>query len=165
MIAVGPGDFVPLEQFALAWRFTDAGWDDPALRRDVHPIRPARVAELQPRLSAACAGYHQGEQAAEVQIAAPCENEADARRTRRALEALAPHPSTRVIVLWDDRTALETSWATFSTQWESFCYPGTDDATVCPLDESWVLCYHHWEAFSFSRRVDPARPGPEPPAG
>ena len=26
--------------------------------------------------------------------------------------------------------------------------------TVSPLDEGWVLCYHHWEAFSFTARVD-----------
>jgi hypothetical protein len=66
----------------------------------------------------------------------------------------------RVVVSWDRRTALETSWGTFASQWESFCYPGSDDATVCPLDERWVLCYHHWEAFSFSRRGDPAPAAP-----
>jgi hypothetical protein len=151
VIVVGPGDFLPLEQFPLAWRFTDQDWDDPALRRDLHPLRAARAAELQPRLAAACAAHHHGEQAAEVQIEAPCESAADARRTRDALDALPIHPATRVVVLWDDRTALETSWGTFASQWKSFCYPGTDDATICPLDERWVLCYHHWEAFSFSR--------------
>jgi hypothetical protein len=160
VIVVVPSDFVPLEQFPLSWRFTDEDWDDPTLRRDVHPLRPARAGELQPRLAAACALYHQSEQAAEVQIEAPCESEADAKRTRDALEALSIHPAARIVVLWDDRTAVETSWGTFASQWTSFCYPGTDDATVCPLDERWVLCYHHWEAFSFSRRVDPARAAP-----
>ena len=35
---------------------------------------------------------------------------------------------------------------------EAFCYPGSDDVTITPLDERWVLCYHHWEAFSFAAR-------------
>jgi hypothetical protein len=163
MIAVVETDFVPLSQFALAWRFTDADWDDPALRRDVRPLRPERAAELLPRLTAACAAYHNGEHPPDVHIAAPCVNETDARRARLALEALPVDPGQRVLVQWDDRTAAETSWDTFVSQWKSFCYPGSDDATITPLDERWVLCYHHWEAFSFSRRADPAPPDPQPP--
>jgi hypothetical protein len=159
VIVVVPSDFVPLAQFSLAWRFTDEDWDDPTLRRDLHPLRPGRAGELQPRLTAACAIYHHdGEHTPDVQIEAPCENQADATRARQALEALAIHSAVRVVVLWDDRTAIETSWGTFTSQWESFCYPGSDDATICPLDERWVLCYHHWEAFSFSRRADSTRP-------
>ena len=56
------------------------------------------------------------------------------------------------LVSWEPAVALETSWRTFTTQWQAFCYPGTDDVTISPLDERWVLCYHHWEAFSFTAR-------------
>ena len=55
---------------------------------------------------------------------------------------------------WEPTVALETSWRTFTTQWQAFCYPGTDDVTISPLDERWVLCYHHWEAFSFTARAE-----------
>ena len=93
-----------------------------------------------------------GEGKPDVHIAAPCENEADLVRTRDALRALPVDADARIVVSWEPAIALETSWRTFAAQWQAFCYPGTDDVTICPLDERWVLCYHHWEAFSFTAR-------------
>ena len=132
MITVDGADVVPMDQFPLAWRFTDERWDARrgGPRADLHPLRPARAREL----------------------AAPCVNAADVVRTRDALGNLPIGADERIVVSWEPAVALETSWRTFTTEWQAFCYPGTDDVTISPLDERWVLCYHHWEAFSFTTR-------------
>ena len=63
MITVDAADVVPMDQFPLAWRFTDEQWDarHGGHRADLHPLRPARARELAPRLADACALYHHGE--------------------------------------------------------------------------------------------------------
>ena len=154
MITVAAADVVPLNQFPLAWRFTDARWDTRrgGLLADVRPLRPARAVELFPSVAGACAVYHQGDGKPDVHFAAPCENAGDVVRTHDALAALPVGIDERIVVVWEPTVALETSWRTFTTQWQAFCYPATDDATICPLHERWVLCYHHWEAFSFTAR-------------
>ena len=156
MIIVDAADVVPMDQFPLAWRFTDERWDalPGGLRADLHPLRPARARELAAPLTEACALYHHGEGKPDVHIAAPCESAADVERTRERLSDLPIGADERIVVSWEAAVALETSWRTFTTHWQAFCYPSSDDVTVSPLDERWVLCYHHWEAFSFTTRVD-----------
>ncbi|HWJ54632.1 MAG TPA: hypothetical protein VNR90_00425 [Vicinamibacterales bacterium] len=156
MIAIDPADVVPMDQFPLAWRFTDERWDARrgGLRADLRPLRPARARELAPRMAEACAAHHQDEGKPDVHVAAPCESAVDVVRTRDALAGLPVAADERIVVSWEPTVALETSWRTFTMQWQAFCYPGTDDVTISPLGERWVLCYHHWEAFSFTARVD-----------
>jgi hypothetical protein len=156
VITIDAADVVPMDQFPLAWRFTDERWDARrgGLRADLRPLRPARAGELAPRLADACALYHHGEGKPDVHIAAPCESAADVVRTRDRLARLPIGEDERIVVSWEPGVALETSWRTFTTQWQAFCYPGTDDVTISPLDERWVLCYHHWEAFSFTARAN-----------
>jgi hypothetical protein len=156
VITIVDADVVPMDQFPLAWRFTDDRWTrrGAAKLRDIRPLSGARAAELNGPMTAAC---HVARDAvrdpAEAQVAAACQDEAGARRVADALAGLGPGDDERIVVSWDPRSALETSWRTFREHWEVFCYPGSDDVTISPLDERWVLCYHHWEEFSFTRRL------------
>lgn len=153
MIVVPADAVVPMAQFPLAWRFTaaEAGWT-PARLADIRPLTPAFAAALGARLAMRFdSGPHEGRGAGPShEIPAPCVNQADVVRTREALAGLGASDAERVLLSWDDRTALETSWRTFRTHWETFCYPGSDDVTITPVDERWTLCYHHWEAFTFT---------------
>lgn len=157
MIRVDASDYVPLAHFPLAWRFTDARWDlrGPAALRDVRPLTVTRAKSLCGPLSAACAATRDD---ASRHVPAPCESDADVQRVAAALAGLPIADGERLVLCWDERTALETSWQTFRQHWETFCYPGSDDLTVSPLDERWVLCYHHWEEFSFTARPEGPRP-------
>jgi hypothetical protein len=62
VITIDAADVVPMDQFPLAWRFTDERWDPRrgGLRADLRPLRPDRAVELAPRLADACALYHHG---------------------------------------------------------------------------------------------------------
>ena len=71
---------------------------------------------------------------------------------RERLRGLPPAPDERVLVLWDARTALVTEWAVFVESWDDFCYPSSDDVSVLPLVDDWVLCYRHYEVMQFRTR-------------
>lgn len=63
-----------------------------------------------------------------------------------------PNFSTSVILSWDKDIALRTTWGIFTSYWDDFCYPMSDDLVVWPEDEKWVLLYHHEERFYFGTR-------------
>jgi hypothetical protein len=157
VITIDAADVVPMNQFALAWRFTDDRWarrgGEPL--RDVRPLTAARAGMLHGPVTAACQLARDG---GARHVPAACEDPARARQVGAALAGLGPADHERIAIVWDHATALETSWRTFREHWEVFCYPGTDDLTISPLDERWVLCYYHWEEFSFTQR--PAGPPP-----
>jgi hypothetical protein len=151
VLVIDAADAIPLAQFALSWRFTDERWSGSGAdaRRDIRPLAPARAAALHGPLVAA---YHIARDAIARHVPADCQDEAGARRIAAALAGLPPDAAERIVVAWDQATALETSWRTFREHWEVFCYPGSDDVIVSPLDERWLLSYHHWEEFTFTER-------------
>ena len=154
MVTIAAADVVPMNGFALAWRFTGEEWSrrgGEALR-DVRPLLGARAAVLHAALAAAGQLPREG---GATHVPAACLDEAGAREVGAALAGLPPADHERIVVVWDPSTALETSWRTFREHWEVFCYPGSDDVTIGPLDERWLLCYHHWEEFSFTPRMAP----------
>jgi hypothetical protein len=68
------------------------------------------------------------------------------------LSTLDIEKPTSVFLSWNSNTALRTTWDIFCQYWDDFCYPSSDDVTVTPEDDSWILCYHHEDAFEFGRR-------------
>jgi len=152
VITIDPADVVPMDQFPLAWRFTDERWSGrgASALRDIRPLTGRRAAELHGLLAAS---HHVERDGGAEHVAAACHDEPGARQVGHALARLAPADGERIVLSWDQGAALETSWRTFREQWEVFCYPGSDDLTISPLDERWVLCYHHWEEFSFAQRA------------
>jgi len=151
VITIDPADVVPMDQFPLAWRFTDERWSrrGAGALRDIRPLTARRAAELHAVLAAA---HHVDREAGAEHVAAACHDEPGARLVGQGLARLPPADAERIVLSWDHGAALETSWRTFREQWEVFCYPGSDDLTISPLDGRWLLCYHHWEEFSFALR-------------
>jgi hypothetical protein len=68
------------------------------------------------------------------------------------LRAQAPNAAEEIVVSWDRETALRTTWDFFTSHWDDFCYPASDDVLVVPDGKSWVLRYHHEEIFYFGHR-------------
>jgi hypothetical protein len=160
MIELRPTDFIPLVEFGRAWRFTEAKYNvlPPDAISDLHPIDRVRVTALSVILEDACAFVRTGRDIPVTDIDATRDSDQAHDRIALALNALPIAGEQRVIVGWDRDDALETSWRTFRTYWDDFCYPSSDDVTICPLEGDWVLCYHHWERFSFSSASRPNKP-------
>lgn len=60
-----------------------------------------------------------------------------------------PDLTTAVVVSWGHQWALRTTWEVFTTYWDDFCYPSSDDVLVWAESETWALFYHHEERFEF----------------
>ena len=69
------------------------------------------------------------------------------------LRSLDVSPETTVLLSWDEETALRTTWRIFETYWEAFCYPSSDDVTISPESDSWLLYYSHEEKFEYGKRA------------
>jgi hypothetical protein len=67
------------------------------------------------------------------------------------LEGLEIIDETIIILSWDIDTALKTNWSVFRTYWDDFCYPVSDDLTILPEDESWLLAYFHEQVFEYGK--------------
>lgn len=55
-----------------------------------------------------------------------------------------------IIVSWEPDAAVLTQTNIFIKYWDEFCYPSSDDVTVWPENEEWILQYRHYEEFLFS---------------
>lgn len=65
------------------------------------------------------------------------------------LRSLEPNLTIEITVSWDAETALVTNWGFFTSHWDDFCYPLSDDVIVMPSSRAWVLRFHHEEIFYF----------------
>jgi hypothetical protein len=145
MTALSESDFVPLEGFSLAWRWTqDSHTALPAasLAR-IRPLSAARAADIAPEATELCIGGD----TAMLRSAA-----GDPARIREWLAKLPVEPVALVLASWDVATAVATDWETFVAYWDDFCYAGSDDVTLWNPNATWYLCYDHEEVFRFGRR-------------
>jgi hypothetical protein len=145
MITLSESDFVPLEGFSLAWRWTQESHADlaPESLARIRPLSPERAAAIAPEATELCVGGD----TATLRSAA-----GDPARVRDWLAALPVESEVPVLISWDADTAVATDWRNFVQHWDDFCYPATDDITVWAPDAAWYLCYDHEEVFRFGRR-------------
>jgi hypothetical protein len=134
-------DFRPLAEFPLRWRWTEARGNvlpESDLAR-IRPLTTVRAAALAPHAAYLCDERRD--------LPKWMNADEDARNVEVQLRALHIDPRDRVVVSWDDETAVVTDWDLFCRYWDDFCYAASDDVTVFALSGEWVLCYDHSEAF------------------
>ena len=54
-----------------------------------------------------------------------------------------------IIISWQPDLAVKSTTSLFVQHWNDFCYPASDDVSIWPTDESWVIHYWHEEVFYF----------------
>jgi hypothetical protein len=55
-----------------------------------------------------------------------------------------------VYIFWKKKIAVQTDTETLIRYFSDFCYPSSDDVTIWPKSEKWLLQYHHYEKITFS---------------
>lgn len=132
-----------VQEFPLAWRWTDSRYA---------VLSEAVLSQLQP-LGAQDAKIA-FERARRFQQDSGITHSADVSDDDGCTWLRARHGalSDSVVVSWSRECALRTSWQIFTEHWSDFCYPSSDDVTVWPDSERWVLFYHHEEQFEFIQR-------------
>lgn len=145
MITLSESDFVSLDAFPFAWRWTQEGHASfpAATLARIRPLAPDRAGAIAPEATELCVG---GDTATMRSAAG------DPERVRAWLATLPVKPETAILAFWDVETAVVTDWQTFVTYWDDFCYPASDDVTVWNPRGVWYLCYDHEEVFRFGRR-------------
>lgn len=153
-ITIDRTDFVPLDGFRLRWRWTDPRYNvlPVADLAAIHPLSLAKAREIN-SLTMPCLrslawspreAVPEHFRSAATEISA----EGDAATVGACLQELSVSDQP-VVVSWDKRTAVLTTWKVFHTYWDDFCYPSSDDVTVVPLSGEWLLWYDHEERFVF----------------
>lgn len=136
-----------IRQFPLVWRWTQASHavlPDSVLAQ-LDPVDAGDAADVDARHRAALSGQH-----LRADMFRPIlHGNASGETASEFLAELGIADATPVCLSWDGATALRTTWLVFRQYWGDFCYPASDDVSIAPEDESWLLLYFHWEQFEF----------------
>lgn len=143
----------PIERFKLAYRFMDHRWNrlPPEDLAHLHALGEGTATYLAHEVARF---YLSGELDASVfpaQSRMKAEGPAPSA-VREWLVGLGIPAEENVAVSWDATAALLTRWEIFCRYWNDFCYPSTDDVTVCPIHGGWALSYQREGVFTFGRR-------------
>jgi hypothetical protein len=152
MINLSDNDFVPLEHFNLKWRWSDPKWNqlpDFALS-EIRPLTEEKSKELWQHSLTLC--NLSGLNSDVFTEAAKIDTSQQAQDIRVWLEELIPRDTKEVFISWDKQKGVVTKWKVFCEYWDDFCYAGSDDVTIWPATEEWVLSYYHTEEFCYGRR-------------
>ncbi len=60
-------------------------------------------------------------------------------------------PSGDIIVSWQPDTAVKTTVELFIKYWDEFCYPSSDDVSIWPETEDWVIHFWHYEKACYGK--------------
>lgn len=132
-----------IQEFPLAWRWTDSRYAvlPEAVLLQLQPLRPQEAQSAFERTQS----FQQDSGIAHSADVSDKEGCAWLRARHSGLSEI-------VTVSWSSDCALRTSWQIFIEHWSDFCYPSSDDVTVWPDSERWVLFYHHYQQFEFFQR-------------
>jgi hypothetical protein len=147
--SVLPEDLQPYSASPYAWR-----WQDPRhtflpseVLDAIRVVRAERARELFPRsLELDWWAREAPDRVFDLEAANTAE-------TAAWLLQLAP-PDTLVILSWHREDALLVPWGVLAEYWDAFWYPASDDVTVFPLSEAWVLSCDHEGRFSWRRHAE-----------
>lgn len=169
MVVLTAASFTPLDTFRLRWRWTDPRWDLLPLDSlaTICPLVPARAAELAHAIAPvdqelwrlALAPAQRAPQASGTSFVSAARFDTAAAEPARIaawLREQTGDDDTTIAVLWDDETAVLTTWRVFAASWDAFCYPSSDNVTIIPPNGAWLLRYHHEEVFVLGRWRTPA---------
>ncbi len=130
-----------IREHPLAWR-----WTDPE-----HSVLPedtlAQMASIQPveaeQLWRHSVSLVTRSGLAAHEFATISRHSADVSRDvgRAWLQAQQQDSGAPVIISWDQATAIRTTWEVFSSHWDAFCYPASDDVLVFPDSEEGAVLF------------------------
>ena len=150
MIQIDADDTTGLDEFSLKWRWTDER------HANLCDEERARIRPLRPAAAAAAWRLSIGSVSEELELDPSVYEDVERApaRTKSDSGFLTRLPAGRipVVVSWDQHTAVLTDSELFVQRWDDFCYPSSDDVTVIPVDESWLLHYSRGEEFLFARK-------------
>jgi hypothetical protein len=140
---LSPAEFCSLNSFSLAWRFKPPHCDDFPVH-ELSPLNHAAAARLHDslqHLQSNCRLHL--DRVDEFAISRNPAGLADWLRRRSIQPDL-------VLLSWDASTALQTTWSVFTSRWDDFWYPSSDDLTIVDHTMSFACLFAHDERAYFA---------------
>jgi hypothetical protein len=152
MIPLLPDDFGTVEQFPLAWRWTDPRWNvlPPEKLARVRPLVKTKAKEVCDHGRRFVDGFRLRRDLFSVTADFDdCGNNSPGPASTW-LKAQSVEEDPAVFVCWGGDQAVFTAWSVFCEFWDDFCYP-QECVLIWPESEEWVLLYHPEERICFAR--------------
>jgi len=146
VIRITDGDVCPLQEFQLEWRWTDDRWNKlpESTLAQIFPLKRPKAYQIHEL----CVGFVGSLARDSIEQCSASDN----APVREWLSKLPVSNDERVALSWSGSLSVATTWRIVCEYWDDFCYPSSDDVFVLPLNEDWLLVYHHDEKFKFGKR-------------
>lgn len=151
MLQIKENDFQAIDSFPIKWRWTDSRWNKLPVEslNKIQPFTENKAREICQYSLRFCE---------EGKISKSLFEHIEQMRTsieesevQHWLFSRSSNSTQTVIVSWNERVATLVEWKVFCKYWNDFCYPASDDVTIFPLSEEWILLYSHEECFDFGK--------------
>jgi hypothetical protein len=155
-VKINESDFEPFKDFPLKWRWTDERWKNlpGGTQEKIRPLKAQKSVELH-QISSRFFSQHGLIEDKFVDFDR-FQTSISEKKVADWLEVKLTDPDCEVVISWDKNTAVLVNARTFTEFWDDFCYAGSDDVSIFPLNVQWMLGYFHDEYFEFGRmNADP----------
>ncbi len=147
---------IPMDQFALKWRFTDPKYDllpdehlaqikpldEPSARRVWRFISEARLLGELPSLL----GFFRHIESVTFDWEY---SDTETARIKKWLDHLGIPFRQSVFLAWEAQWAAITTWKMFVKYWNAFYYPSSDDLIIVDEALQWIVFFSHEEEVYF----------------
>lgn len=147
-----PDDFVSVESFALAWRWTDPRYAvlEAAELASIRPLEPEAAERMMRALEPRTAEHGLAEELYDAVEHTDASSGATA--AARWLATRVPATTGDVLVVWwHSGDVAVVAWSLFARRWSDFCYPSSDDVSVLPAAGGWAIRFGHHDELWFGR--------------
>lgn len=142
---------IPMEKFKLKWRWTDEEYcllSADELSR-IHPLDTVSAREVWNRsLLLIDSG---SEFSPNSQLFDSIETIDTNNSSAVASWLKSKMSSGNIIVSWQRDMAVKTTTDLFIKYWDEFCYPSSDDVSIWPETENWVVHFWHYEKACYGK--------------
>ncbi|MCB9771335.1 MAG: hypothetical protein H6754_02125 [Candidatus Omnitrophica bacterium] len=142
-------DYIPMDSFPRKFRFVDEKYHKLSVAdlARVKPLKKEKSKEINEKLSKFILDYQLStERFSEIISIGEVHENSD---TVNWLKQKETSFENEIIVSWDDDNCVLTDFKFFCSNWDDFCYPGSDDVIIISRNEKACLFYCHEDIFEF----------------
>ncbi len=142
---------IPMEKFKLKWRWTDKNYcllsENELLH--IHPLDSRTAKEVWEKSLTFIGKDNEFSPSSELFDSIDFIDTSDSDKVTSWLADKMP--SGEIIVSWQPDTAVKTTVELFIKYWDEFCYPSSDDVSIWPETENWVVHFWHYETACYGK--------------
>lgn len=152
MFETTESDYVPMDGYPFAWRWTGENHADISteMLERIRPLNEFRASDAWDHaLKLQGENYRERfEEKDELEVDRRGAGE-PADQVSQWLNSILPESDEPIYVSWTKNMAAQTEREVFVSNWSTFCYP-VEDVVIWPQSEKWVLLFDYKQRFYFA---------------